>query len=58
MSLIEQPRKSSHQENSFDQRYILYACKIGDDLELYFWEKPWAIVQGFFRKFGVFKKWS
>ena len=32
--------------------------KIGGHFLAIFLEKPWAIVQGFFSKFGVFKKWS
>ena len=26
--------------------------------EPFFGKKPWTIVQGFFPKFGIFKKWS
>ena len=33
--------------------------KIFGDFEAIFWKKPWTIiVQAFFPKFGVFKKWS
>ena len=32
--------------------------KCNNDFGAIFWKKPWTIVQGFFLKFGVFKKWS
>ena len=35
---------------------IKNVIKIFSDFGAIFWKKPWTIVQGFYPKFGVFKK--
>ena len=41
-------------DNYVSENVIKNFCDFG----AIFWKKPWTIVQGFFPKFGVFKKWS
>ena len=57
MLLIERLRKSNHQENSFDQRYMNVSenlIKIGGDFGAIFSKKAWAIVQGNFQNLAHF----
>ena len=50
---------SSNLLHSISTSICIRKCnKILGDFLAIFWKKAWAIVQEFFPKFGVFKKWS